>query len=488
MDVSRRCLVSKLAVISLCCCSSVFAQTDPGAPNVLLILADDLGIETLGSFGVGDGTAETPVLNELAARGVSFSNVWSQPLCSSTRATILTGRYGFRTGVGAQIVNGPALGAIPAPPAKPATAVLELPIGGGMAAIEALRAILPTTWGPSLEEFTLPMALATRTDAVYSTAAIGKWHMADVSNGWQRHPNLAGFAHFSGLLTGAPESYSAWVKVVDGEFFSQDGYAPADKVDDTIDWIREQQMPWFVWLGLNLVHVPIHLPPQELLTGDYAGLERSSLRRQRLRYFSAMIEAMDAEIGRLLDSIDEQVLANTHTIFMGDNGTRGSVVGAPFDLAHAKATLYQGGINVPLIVSGPGVAQGGTSEALVNSTDLFASILDLAGVQMSAALSDDRSLDSVSIVPYLSNPAHDSLRDWVYADHFPGADVGDGGAAIRDRRFKLIEQFGIEELYDLVEDPYERDELLVGGDLSDLAASHYRALRNRLNDLHSSGK
>ena len=151
-----------------------------------------------------------------------------------------------------------------------------------------------------------------------------------------------------------------------------------------------------------------------------------------------MIRALDAEIGRLLGSIQAQTLANTYVIFMGDNGTRGSVVQAPFDAAHSKATLYQGGINVPLIVAGPDVAEGAVSQALVNSTDLFATVLEMAGVELSSALPSGVNVDAVSVVPYLSDPRRPSIRSWVYADLFSGSDVANGSVAIRDRCFKLI--------------------------------------------------
>lgn len=479
-----RWLVSAFAVIGLCGGHPVHAQR-ADAPNVLLILADDLGIETLTGFGVGDGAAATPVLDDLAARGVMFTEVWAQPLCSATRATILTGRYGFRTGVGRQIVAGPALGELPEPPPKPPASVLELPVGGGMAAVEALRATQAVTWGPSLDEFTLPMALNARTPPGYATAAIGKWHLADIRNGWERHPNLAGFDHFAGLLAGAPESYAAWVKVVNGVFSAEVGYVPTDKVDDAVEWIRQQRQPWFLWLNFNLVHVPIHRPPEHLLGPTAFDLENAGPRQQRLGYFKEMIQALDAEIGRLLRLIDEAVLANTYVVFMGDNGTRGSVVGAPFDAARAKGTLYQGGVHVPLIVAGPDAVPGGVSHALVNSTDIFASIVEMSGRPLDAALPPGKGVDSVSIMPYLVDPNRASLRAWVYADLFPGSEVGRGSAAIRDRRFKLIQGVDGEEFYDLGTDPHERRELLANGDLEGVAVAHYRALKERLSALHA---
>ena len=97
-----------------------------------------------------------------------------------------------------------------------------------------------------LEEFSLPMAFNARPDLGYSTAAIGKWHLADGHNGWIDHPNLVGFDHFSGLILGEHASYYSWIKVVDGEVSGVTGYTPVDKADDAIRWIGERgDDPWF---------------------------------------------------------------------------------------------------------------------------------------------------------------------------------------------------------------------------------------------------
>jgi arylsulfatase A-like enzyme len=99
------------------------------------------------------------------------------------------------------------------------------------------------------------MALKANPDLGYSTAAIGKWHLADEGNGWINHPNLAGFDHFAGLMDGGPRSYFAWNKVVNGEVIGKVGYTPADKVDDAIAWLDVQnENPWFLWFAFNLGH------------------------------------------------------------------------------------------------------------------------------------------------------------------------------------------------------------------------------------------
>ena len=140
---------------------------------------------------------------------------------------------------------------------------------------------------------------------------------------------------------------------------------------------------------------------------------------------------------------------------------------------------------MPLIVAGPDAVPGGVSRALVNSTDLFASIVEMSGRPFDAALPPGKGVDSISIMPYLVDPNRASLRTWVYADLFPGSEVDRGSAAIRDRRYKLIQRVDGEEFYDLDADPHEREELLANGDLESVAVAHYRTLKERLSALHA---
>jgi hypothetical protein len=131
-----------------------------------------------------------------------------------------------------------------------------------------------------------------------------------------------------------------------------------------------------------------------------------------------MVEALDTEIGRLLSSLPPAVLANTMVLFVGDNGTNAKVTVPPFDVDHAKSTLYEGGINVPLIVSGPEVQVPGSEvSALVDTTDLFATVLELAG----SSAASRAPLDSVSLVPYFADPGTPPARSFAYAELFvPG--------------------------------------------------------------------
>ncbi|MGI9257737.1 MAG: sulfatase-like hydrolase/transferase [Gammaproteobacteria bacterium] len=470
-----------VALLGLAIGSMSHAQAQQ-PPNILLIIGDDMGVETLASYGLGDNPPATAALDELARDGVRFDNFWAQPVCSPTRATVITGRYGFRTGIGRPVGGGP----LPEAPAKPAGAPAES--NGAPNAASAEDRALPRPH-LLLSEYTLPNALKEHADVDYATAAFGKWHLAMPANGWTDHPNTAGFDHFAGLMGGGPESYFAWNKVVDGEVSGAVGYTPTDKVDDALVWLDDRSdEPWFLWLAFNLGHTPLHLPPPDVLQSDYSDHDPQSVPEEHwVAYFNAMVEAMDTEIARLLDSLEPEVRDNTYVIFMGDNGTYDPVVSAPFRHGHAKGTIYEGGVNVPLIVSGPDIEHGSVSEALVNSTDLFATILEMAGVEPESAVPEGVTIDSVSFMASLADPAGPSVRDWLYADEFFGGFDGVEGAdyAMRNHRYKLLRFEGVEEFYDLETDPYEHDNLLEG-ELTENERAEYEALGERIRALRAS--
>jgi arylsulfatase A-like enzyme len=194
-----------------------------------------------------------------------------------------------------------------------------------------------------------------------------------------------------------------------------------------------------------------------------------------------MIARLDQEIGRLLANLDAETLENTVVIFVGDNGTTGNSIDPPFHPDRAKFTVYEGGVRVPLIIAGPGVPRGRASSALVNTTDLYATIAELAG----ARVPSDRPVDSVSLLPYLEDPSTPSLREWVYADQFYSEHgVDTGGYAVRDDRYKLIEFRNRPELYDLLSDPAESNDLLADGISEDEQATvrRFRHVVDNLRD------
>jgi len=488
-----------LFLVGLAACEKPVVASSAKAPNFVLMIGDDMAVETLAAYGVGNDTAHTPNLDALSAGGLRFDNFWSQPVCSPTRATLLTGQYGFRTGVGVP-ANGIA-GLDWRRPPKPAGAPFEAAgMGPGMGGGNADADVTPDGGSEPVinldrqslaaDAYTFPLALKSEGGPGYELAAIGKWHLANDTNGGLQHPLRVGFDHYSGSIrTGGLYSYFAWSKAVDGVLTDgMTGYGTTDIVDDAIAWLagRDPMTPWFLWVAFNAPHTPIHLPPTELLNTDVAEPDPSADNTDNPHaLYKAMIEAMDTEIGRLLGTLDPEQRENTYVIFMGDNGTPRQGVTAPFEPGRAKGTLYQGGINVPFIVAGPGIEAGRTTPALANSVDVFATVLDLAGVNMESAVPADAVLDSVSLAPIFHGDGATTVRDIAYADAF-GAERGGyrNHRTIRNERYKLIIKIEsrTEELYDLKTDPYEHNDLLLAG-LSDEAKLNYEQLRSRITEL-----
>jgi arylsulfatase A-like enzyme len=250
-------------------------------------------------------------------------------------------------------------------------------------------------------------------------------------------------------------------------------YATTAVVDSALAWIQGTSEPWFCYLAFNAPHYPYHVPPAGLHHEDLSGLSPVTSPRP---FYKAALEALDAELGRLLDGIGWP--ADTVVIFVGDNGTPPVTTIAPFLPAHAKPTVYEGGVNVPLVVVGPLVPSGAQCLALVNTTDLFATIAGLARVDPALWLSHT-TLDSVSLLPYLSDPGRPSERWFAYAERFrplgaTGA-VPNAQRAIRDAQYKLVSKDSTLEFYDLSADPFELSNLLPGG-LSTAQALRFDAL------------
>jgi arylsulfatase B len=455
--------------------SALAQEGETPPPNFLLILGDDMGVETLASYQLNDSVALTPNLDRLAAEGIRFNNMWSQPVCSPTRATVMTGRYGFRNKVGHAVISPTQETVERAVPVKPDGAPRE---------DDRQTPYSPfSPPGLSLNEFTLPMALKSDSAMGYEAGAFGKWHLSDESNGYEKHPILAGFDYFAGTAIGGIESFFAYSKQVNGELTSGSTvYAATDKVNEAIRWIseRDSDRPWLTYLAFNLPHSPFHLPPLDLLHDENTrGLDPQSnaVNTAPHPYFRGMMEAMDTEIGRLLDSLPDEVRANTYVIFLGDNGSTREAVTAPFDSARAKGTIYQGGVNVPFIITGPGIEGGRVSDAILNSVDIYATLLDLASISLDTALPRDVNFDSVSFAPLLHDPEAQPLRDFAYADLF--APERTTLRTIRTESYKLLVIGDVEELYNLDEDPYEHNNLLLA-DLSDNAQENYENLKLRM--------
>jgi arylsulfatase B len=408
-------------------------STAAAHPNILLVIADDYGIDNSSLYNTNARASlpPTPNINSLYDSGILFRNAYSYPTCSPTRSSILTGRYGFRTGIGFPVMgDGPALPA---------------------------------------NELTIPKILTTNPQLGYRHANIGKWHLGFAPT----DPNvLGGWSHFSGHLAGRIESYFRWTKRVNGVTTTSTSYATTDTVNDSIAWIQQQGTNnWFLWLAFNAPHDPFHKPPNALHSYDALSANESAVTQNPRPYYEAMTEAMDTEFGRSLNNIDR---SKTIIIFIGDNGTPREVAQPPFVSERAKGTLYEAGIDVPMIIAGPVVRNPHReSTELVHTADLFASILELAGANLKTVIPPDLRCDSHSLLPILTNGPFVSRKSLLNEQFHPTLASARTGRAICNDTFKLISlKTGTEEFYDLVGDPYEETNLLSRGLTPDQLVHH----------------
>lgn len=380
-------------------------------PNILFIIADDIGVEATPGYPIGAIKPNMPNLERLAVEGITFDNVWAYPVCSPTRASILTGRTGFRTGV--------------------------------------LNAEDASTM--SLSETTLHSFLDQNTNSVYSHAILGKWHL---SRNEPNRPTEMDVGHYAGLLGGGVADYNSWAFTQNGETNNSTEYITAKITDLAIEWISEQDKPWFCWVAYTAPHTPFHLPPTKMHSQGELPTDQDSIDNNPMPYFLAMTESVDFEMGRILQSIPADELENTTIIFLGDNGSHPRVIQAPFNRTKSKGSLYQGGLHVPLIVSGKSVSRvNARDQNLINSSDLFATIAEMAGVTL-PSYQDSYSFNS------LLTSGGQGQRTFNHSEVL-NTNASKSGYTVRNLNYKLIVfDNGEEEFYDLIQDPYENANLL----------------------------
>lgn len=202
--------------------------------------------------------------------------------------------------------------------------------------------------------------------------------------------------------------------------------------------------------------MPFHRPPLNLISDQSLVSDTAVINLNPLPYYLAAIEAMDKEIARLIASLTPEQKSNTIFVFMGDNGTPTQVAQRPFLLGRAKGYLYQGGINTPLIIAGKNVVRvGQTDTSLVNATDMFSTIADMAGTGVSFYE------DGKSIKPLLSS-SQANFNNYVYTEQFDNIPGNADGYAIRNVSYKLIHlDNGTEYFYHITIDPFERTNLFL---------------------------
>ncbi|NNC94683.1 MAG: sulfatase-like hydrolase/transferase [Chitinophagales bacterium] len=382
-------------------------------PNIILIIADDVGLDATPGYPFsGVIKPNMSNLESLALNGITFDNVWANPVCSPTRATILTGKYGYSTGV----------------------------LNAGTDAII------------SSSELTIQKYLDDNVSAGYSHAVIGKWHLSNDVN----QPTQMGIGYYAGIISGAVSSYDIWPFTDNGQTTIDSTYVTTKLTNLAIDWINQQSSPWFCWLAYNAPHTPFHLPPDSMHSQGVLPTDAASINSNPLPYYMAMLESIDFEIGRLLNNIPADERDRTIIIFIGDNGTPSDVVQAPYSAQRSKASLFQGGINVPMVASGYGVSRiNERDSSLISSTDLFATIAELGGKELPVYE------DSYSFKALLSNKEK-GPRVYNYSE-VKSNNLNRSGYTIRNEKYKLLDfENGNKLFYDLENDPFESNNLLNG--------------------------
>ena len=446
LQTSRRRLPQFLAGVLLAvsgavfpgCSSEPLAQPETPKPNILFILVDDLGWADVGCFG--SKLYETPNIDRLASQGMKFTNAYAAcPVCSPTRASIMTGRYPVRQGITNFIRGDHRL---------PYSAVI-----------------------PPKNEYQLPLAEVTIAEALrgagYATGHIGKWHLGD--EGFL--PQDQGFDYnYAGTRSGMPRSFffPQWrgnppVEAQEGE------YLPDHLTGHALEFIESNQdKPFFLYLPFYAVHIPIEAKEEhvkkfeaKITPGLVPGQD------QHNPIYAGMIYSVDENIGRLTDKLDELGIAgNTIIFFMSDNGGLNSPewknepVTSNAPLRNGKGHLYEGGIREPLIIKWPGVtAPGSTSDVPVNSVDFFPTMLGMAGAWKSRITSIE--LDGVNLEPLLKQQGSLAARELYW--HYPhySNQLGRPGGAVRQGDLKLIEFYDDDslELYNLKDDIGETNNL-----------------------------
>ena len=402
----------------------IVSATAESKPHIVYIVADDLGWKDVGFHGCED--IRTPNLDRLAAEGTRLDSFYVQPMCTPTRATLMTGRYPFRYGL--QTVVIPSKG----------------------------------TYGLPTDEVTLPQVLK---EAGYRTTMIGKWHLGHADRKYW--PRQRGFDYHYGAVLGEIDYFTHSAHDVldwqrDNVAVEEEGYVTQLLGADAVKLITEHDasQPLFLYLAFTAPHTPYQAPP------DY--LERyASIQDETRRAYAGQIACLDDEVGKVVAALDAKGLReNTLIVFHSDNGgTRdarltgeGSVKSVPCDngpLRGGKGQLYEGGTLVPAFINWPGKIAAGEVDEIIHVADMLPTLAKLAGASTAAC----KPLDGADVWPAMSGGAPSGREEVVYnVEPFRGA--------IRQGDWKLVWRCILPssvELFNLKDDPYEK---------TDLAAEH----------------
>jgi arylsulfatase A-like enzyme len=479
--------------------TSVSAADKPGTPadskssrpNILLIIGDDIGIDVTTNMYPGliddlvkqygpsghnhpdyrqiyGRPASTPTLDTLAQSGIKFTQAWTQPFCSPTRTSIITGLYSAKTGV------------------------LDY-----------------TNW---LSQNHHSFVRDLKEKGGYSTAVFGKWHIAGLGQYPGMKPKEAGFDLFLGNLHGGLATYweydyhiqdsntppdqwrteKAPVRSLPG--IAPTTFAPVVKAADTIKWITEQEekdpdKPWFVWMAFNLSHITGNQMPNPMCVPNIDTLDEASRKEMEEcggtfgsanvgscsseALMRAMTNAMDTMIGIVLDVIDS-LDPNTYVIYLGDNGTW--MFGPKREFidnmyitkqGRSKGTTYESGVRVSMAIRGPGIKAGSQSDEPIHNVDLFSTILELAGLDVPKTVPNRTgdgtvALDSVSLTPILFKGAkglRDPNKGYLLTETINPVKANLMQVGARNATYKVICNENAETesciFYNLIDDPLE---------------------------------
>ncbi len=386
-------------------------------PSVLFVSMDDVGTDQLTSYEP-NALPCTPTLDALAASGVRFTRAYAQPVCSSTRASWITGRMAHRTGT--------------------------------MTAIT--RQIPRTAAGLSLSEYGIAEHLRS---FGWDTWAVGKWHL----NGDRQvdaHPNALGFTHYRGDLGGAPglrtgfANYFDWDRTVDGLTTRDLRYITTVMTEDALALMDGAAQPWFGYVSFNDAHTPWHDPPYcgpaDCLCGNGAVDDDA---------YPNLVESLDAHLKVIIDEAMRQTNGNLIILVVGDNGTPRDIPANKPCPREGKGLMYEGGVNVPLLLYMPG-QDPDVCDDLVAPMDLYAIFCDLLGVPIPPEAEDAMSLGTrthmllefnfINGLPWVKSGYRRTLieHDWKLIRRDPDA---------------VTAEFPAEQLFHLASDPCEMVDL-----------------------------
>ncbi len=401
-------------------------------PNIVFIMADDLGFKDVGYHG---GDIKTPNIDKLASEGTRLEQFYVQPVCSPTRSSLMTGRYPIRYGLQVGVVRPWAQHGLP------------------------------------LLERTLAQALK---ETGYTTAICGKWHLGHLSP--QYLPTSRGFDHQYGHYNGALDYFT---HIRDGgldwhrndEPLREEGYTTNLIADESVRLIEQHNVsnPLFLYVPFNAVHSPFQAPQH------YIDMYKHITNKRR-RIYAAMVTCMDDAIGRIVQALQERRLKrNTLIIFCSDNGGVGGVADNGLLRGH-KAQLYEGGVRVPAVAVWPGVVKAGAVvKEPLHIVDMYPTLLKLAGAKLEQALPIDGKDAWPTITEGKPSPHEEILLNVTAAT-----------GAIRRGDWKLLYNGNIGannagpvdkkvfELFNISEDPYEKN------NLADKYPQKFQELKRRL--------